>query len=153
MDLKYKTHYERPNYINNFNELANQYNKLYDIDLESHIELKLNEKNVIVNFEDEYEVMNKIFFEALRHYHNLGLVLFFGISMEKCFHKYTKYFNKDYAIYAMKNIQFENLNQKKSFIYQIYSDKINNIQNLEYMMDFYNKYDNVVVLILKSIKF
>lgn len=153
MDLKYKTHYERPNYINNFNELANQYNKLYDIDLEPHIKTKLDNKNVIVNFEDDYEVMNKIFFEALRHYHNLGIVLFFGISMEKCFHKYTKYFNKDYAIYAMKNIYFENLNQKKSFIYQIYSDKINNIQNLEYMMDFYNKYDNVVVLILKSRKF
>ena len=50
----------------------------------------------------------------------------------------------------MKNIIFENLNQKKSFIYQIYSDKIQNNQDLEQYLDYYIKMNNVVILILKS---
>ena len=105
---------------------------------------------MIINFTNE---LNKIYYEALRHYHNLSCVLCFGITIEKCFQKYTKYFNKDYAIYGIKNIIFENLNQKKIFFYQIDSDKIENNQDLEQYLDYYIKMDNVVVLILKSRKF
>ena len=150
MELKYKTHYERPFYIRNFYEIKDHYEKIYKKEIDLDTKQILDKDKAIVIFNNE---LNKIFFEALRHYHNLSCILCFGITMEKCFNKYTKYFNKDYAIYGMKNIIFENLNQKKSFIYQIYSDKIRNNQDLEQYLDYYIKMDNVVVLILRSRKF
>jgi len=153
MELKYRTHYERPFYINRFSEIKTHYERLYQKEVEPQTQQILDKGNVIVNFDDYCNELNKIYYEALRHYHNLSCILCFGITMEKCFQKYTKYFNKDYAIYGMKNIIFENLNQKKSFIYQIYSDKIQNIQDLEQYLDYYTKMDNVIVLILKSRKF
>lgn len=150
MNLSYKTHYERPFYIKNIEELVIYYEKLYDKPINECIKAKLSKKTLFTNFEDDYSDLNKIFFEGLRYYHNLNIILFFGITVNHCYHKYTKYFTNDYAIYGIKNIVFENLNQKKSFIYQLYIDKIQNYNDFQIYLNFYNNINNVCVLILRE---
>lgn len=147
MENSYNTRCERPDYIKEYEEIKIHYERLYDTKISAKNSKKISDETLVTQFDKE---MNDIFFEALRHYVNINCVVFFGYSKKRVFEKYKKYFSKTYYLYGIKEIIFENSNQKNSFIYQLYSNEILNKTDLKYLNDYYEHKNNVNILILMS---
>ena len=147
MNNELRTKYENPNYINDFSEIYEQYEKIYGKKITDETKSVIDRKKVIIKFSNE---LDKIFFEALRFYHNINCVLFFGLNNKTVLNRYYEHFNQYFKLYGIKKIIFENLNHKKSFIYQIYSSKIKTIQDLNQYVDYYENVNHFYVLVLQS---
>lgn len=147
MNNELRTKYENPNYINDFSEIYEQYEKIYGKKITDETKSVIDRKKVIIKFSNE---LDKIFFEALRFYHNMNCVLFFGLNNKTVLNRYYEHFNQYFKLYGIKKIIFENLNHKKSFIYQIYSSKIKTIQDLNQYVDYYENVNHFYVLVLQS---